>query len=75
MIALQEVLNLEKAWPLDVSVSFDPYVGEPNRDGVQGAEVLPDGQVHFRVIAPNAKEVVIDQFGHISRSGTDAAGP
>ena len=57
---------MEKAWPLDVSVSFDPYVGEPNRDGVQGVEVLPDGQVHFRVIAPNAKEVVIDQFGRIS---------
>ena len=49
--------------PLDVSVSFDPYFGEPDRDGIQGAEVLPDGKVHFRIIAKDAKEVVIDRFG------------
>lgn len=51
------------SWPLDVSVSFDPYYGEPDRDGDQGAEIRPDGTVHFRLIAPEAREVVIDQFG------------
>ncbi len=56
---------MKKSWPLDVSVSFDPYAGEPNRDGKQGAEILPDGRVHFRVIARNAREVVIDRFGTI----------
>ena len=45
---------MKEHWPLDVSVSFDPYYGEPNRDGEQGAEVLPDGRVHFRVIAKDA---------------------
>ena len=50
-------------WPLDVSVSFDPYYGEPDRDGDQGAAVLPDGRVRFRIEAANAKEVVIDRFG------------
>ena len=40
---------MEKKWPLDVTVSFDPYFGEPDRDGIQGAEVLPDGKV--RVMA------------------------
>ena len=50
-------------WPLDTAVSFNPYYGEPDRDGDQGYEVLPDGRVFFRVKAPNAKEVVIDQFG------------
>ena len=54
---------MKERWPLDVSVSFDPYFGEPNRDGEQGAEVLPDGRVHFRIIAKDAKEVAIDQFG------------
>ena len=51
--------------PLDVTVSFDPYFGEPDRDGIQGAEVLPDGRVHFRIIAKDAREVVIDRFGQI----------
>ena len=54
---------MKQQWPLDVSVSFDPYAGEPNRDGEQYAEVLPDGKVHFRIIAKDAKEVVIDRFG------------
>ena len=54
---------MKKSWPLDVTVSFDPYAGEPNRDGEQGAEILPDGRVHFRIIAKDAKEVVIDRFG------------
>ena len=56
---------MEKKWPLDVTVSFDPYFGEPDRDGEQGAEVLPDGRVHFRIIAKDAKEVAIDQFGNM----------
>ena len=54
---------MKQQWPLDVSVSFDPYAGEPNRDGEQYAEVLPDGKVHFRIIAKDAKEVVVDRFG------------
>ncbi len=54
---------MKETWPLDVSVSFDPYYGEPNRDGEQGAEVLPDGKVHFRIIAKDAHEVVVDRFG------------
>ena len=56
---------MNQQWPLDVSVSFDPYFGEPNRDGDQGAEILPDGRVHFRVIAKDAKKVAIDRFGTI----------
>ncbi len=56
---------MQQKWPLDVTVSFDPYFGEPSRDGIQGAEVLPDGKVHFRIIAKDAKEVVIDRFGTI----------
>ena len=31
-------------WPLDNAVSFDPYFGEPGRDGDQGHEILPDGK-------------------------------
>ncbi len=54
---------MKKQWPLDTAVSFDPYAGEPNRDGDQGYELLPDGKVFFRIKAPNAKEVAIDQFG------------
>ena len=34
---------MKQQWPLDVTVSFDPYFGEPSRDGKQGAEILPDG--------------------------------
>ena len=56
---------MNQQWPLDVSVSFDPYYGEPDRDGEQGAEILPDGTVRFRIIAPDAKSVVIDQFGTV----------
>ena len=48
---------------LDTAVSFDPYAGEPNRDGDQGFEIRPDGKVFFRVKAPKAGEVVIDRFG------------
>ena len=48
--------------PLDVSVSFDPYAGEPNRDGEQFARVTPEGKVHFRIIAKDAREVVVDRF-------------
>ena len=56
---------MKKQWPLDVTVSFDPYYGEPDRDGEQGAEVLPDGRVRFRIIAPEAREVDIDRFGSV----------
>ena len=56
---------MNKPWPLDTAVSFDPYYGEPNRDGDQGYELLPDGRVFFRVKAPEAKSVVIDQFGTV----------
>ena len=54
---------MKEQWPLDTALSFDPYYGEPDRDGDQGFECLPDGTVFFRVAAPNAKEVAIDQFG------------
>ena len=54
---------MKQNWPLDISVSFDPYYGEPARDGDQGAEVLPDGRVHFRIIAKDAHTVEIDRFG------------
>ena len=54
---------MKKAWPLDTAVSFDPYWGEPDRDGDQGYEYLPDGRVMVRLKAPGAKEVVLDQFG------------
>jgi predicted DNA-binding transcriptional regulator YafY len=60
---MAEEKHMKQQWPLDVTVSFDPYFGEPSRDGEQGAEVLPDGKVHFRITAKDAKEVVIDRFG------------
>ncbi len=50
-------------WPLDTAVSFDPYYAEPDRDGDQGYEITGDGKVFFRVKAPNAGEVAVDQFG------------
>ena len=53
----------EKNLPLDISVSFDPYAGEPGRDGEQFARPAPDGKVHFRIIAKDAKEVTVDRFG------------
>ena len=58
-------MKMEKQWPLDVTVSFDPYAGEPDRDGDQGAEILPDGKVRFRIIARDAHEVAIDRFGTV----------
>ena len=57
---------MKKQWPLDNAVSYDPYYGEPDRDGDQGYEIRPDGSVFVRVKAPNAGEVVIDQFGAVS---------
>ncbi|MBR4781240.1 MAG: enterochelin esterase [Lachnospiraceae bacterium] len=56
---------MKKQWPLDTALSYDPYFGEPNRDGDQGYEILPDGKVLIHIKAPGAKEVVIDQFGTI----------
>lgn len=53
---------MKKQWPLDTAISFDPYFGEPARDGDQGFEVLDDGRVKFRIKAPNAKAVSIDMF-------------
>lgn len=52
--------------PLDTALSFDRYYGEPDRDGEQYYEVLPDGRVYFRLKAPGAREVAIDQFGHVT---------
>ncbi len=51
---------------LDSPLCFDPYFGEPDRDGDQGFEVLEDGRVFFRIKAPNAKCVQIDQFGSLT---------
>ena len=51
--------------PIDTTVSYDPPFGEPDRDGDQGFEILPDGKVTVRVKAPNAKEVALDQFGNL----------
>ena len=56
---------MKKQWPLDTALSFDPYRGEPDRDGDQGFEVLPDGRARFRVRAPEAKKVELDQFGRV----------
>ena len=56
---------MKKQWPLDTAVSFDPYFGEPGRDGDQGYEINEDGTVKIRIKAPYAKEVVIDMFGNI----------
>ncbi len=50
-------------WPTDTALSFDPYYGEPDRDGDIGYEILPDGKVFVRVKAPHASRVVIDRFG------------
>ena len=57
---------MKKQWPLDTAVSFDPYFGEPDRDGDQGYEILPDGRVRIRIRAPEAGSVVIDRFGTVS---------
>ncbi len=56
---------MKKTWPLDTALSFDPYPGEPSRDGDQGYEVLPDGSARIRLRASGAKEVVLDQFGRL----------
>ena len=56
---------MRRQWPLDTAVSFDPYFGEPDRDGDQGFEILPDGKAFFRLRAPAAREVVLDQFGKV----------
>ena len=58
--------QLKQALPLDTAVSFDPYAGEPGRDGDQCFSVNPDGTVFFRLKAPNAKTVQIDQFGSVT---------
>ncbi len=58
-------MNNQRA--LDTAVSFDPYAGEPSRDGDQGYEILEGGKVFFRIKAPNAKEVAIDQFGYVQQ--------
>ncbi len=58
-------INARSPWPLDTTVCFDRVLGEVNREGMQGYEILPDGKVHVRVVAPNAKEVVLDRFGTI----------
>ncbi len=49
----------------DTALSFDPYPGEPSRDGDQGYELLEDGRVRVRIKAPGAREAVLDQFGTI----------
>ena len=54
---------MRREWPLDTAVSFDPYYGEPDRDGDIGYEILPDGRVFVRVKAPNASRVALDRFG------------
>ena len=50
---------------LDTALSFNNYAGEPDRDGDQGFEILENGDVRFRIKAPNAGEVEIDQFGKL----------
>ena len=55
----RKVSKMKKQWPLDTTVSFDPYFGEPNRDGDQGYEIYADGTVKIRIKAPGAKEVII----------------
>ena len=53
---------MNKPFAPDTALSFDSYPGEPNRDGVQGFEITPEGRVRFRIIAPNAQKVWINQF-------------
>ncbi len=54
---------MKEQWPLDIPLSFDPYYGEPDRDGDQGYEILPDGKVFVRIKAPEAESVLLDRFG------------
>ena len=63
---------LKKQYPFDTAVSFDPYYGEPDRDKDQGFEILEDGRVRFRVCAPQASSVVLDQFGRIFELSRDS---
>ncbi len=58
---------MKKQWPLDTALSFDPYYGEPDRDGDQGYEINADGTVLIRIKAKDAREVLIDQFGKIQK--------
>ena len=57
---------MNQPWPLDTGISYDPSYGEPDRDGDQGYELLDDGRVRLRVIAPNASKVALDQFGRVT---------
>lgn len=61
----EKEINARSPWPLDTTISFDRVLGEVGREGMQGFEILPDGRVHVRVVAKNAKEVVLDRFGTI----------
>ena len=54
---------MKRQWPLDTALSFDPYYGEPDRDGDTGYEILPDGKIFVRVKAPSASRVALDRFG------------
>ena len=54
---------MERQWPLDTAVSFDPYFGEPDRDGDQGYRIEPDGTVFLRLFLPGAREAALDRFG------------
>lgn len=54
---------MKSGWQIDTALSFDPYFGEPDRDGNIGYDILPDGRVSVRVKAPAASGVVIDRFG------------
>jgi len=56
---------MKKQYPLDTALSFDPYYGEPDRDGDQGYEIRQDGTVYFRIRAARARTVQIDQFGKV----------
>ncbi len=57
---------MNRQWPLDTALAFDPIIGEKDRDGVQGVQILNDGRVHIRLIAPDARRVELDQFGSVS---------
>ncbi len=60
--------------PIDTTVTFDPPFGEPDRDGDQGFEILPDGRAKVRVKAPGAREVALDQFGKLHPLSPAAGG-
>ena len=49
--------------PIDTTVAFDAVPCAPEEE--QGFSVLEDGKVRFRVKAPGAKSVCIDQFGAV----------